>query len=191
MGSLYSDHPTWLHGVPAGVKLAFLALLGTGVFLTSSLFGLLASATGCVVIFASLGRATLRAKPAASVASTKVANPSASSAPGMKCQIPRLRPTIEPVHQQHLVVRGFAVNIDDFVGVDAFGFGDDCHHGHRGLFERLGLGSPPASYANVGTVFEMFPTCLHGLDCWSELGGGLCAAAQRAGLNCDRILGIF
>jgi biotin transport system permease protein len=63
MGSLYSDQHTWLHSVPAGVKLAFLALLGTGVFLTSSLFGLLASATGCVVIFASLGRATLRAKP--------------------------------------------------------------------------------------------------------------------------------
>jgi biotin transport system permease protein len=63
MGSLYSDQHTWLHRVPAGVKLAFLALLGTGVFLTSSLFGLLASASGCVVIFASLGRATLRAKP--------------------------------------------------------------------------------------------------------------------------------
>lgn len=63
MGSLYSDQHTWLHNLPAGVKLAFLALLGTGVFLTSSLFGLLASATGCVVIFASLGRATLRAKP--------------------------------------------------------------------------------------------------------------------------------
>jgi biotin transport system permease protein len=63
MGSLYSDQHTWLHSVPAGVKLAFLALLGTGVFLTSSLFGLLASASGCVVIFASLGRATLRAKP--------------------------------------------------------------------------------------------------------------------------------
>nr|WP_315261163.1 energy-coupling factor transporter transmembrane component T [uncultured Limnohabitans sp.] len=63
MGSLYSDQHTWLHNLPAGVKLAFLALLGTGVFLTSSLFGLLASASGCVVIFASLGRATLRAKP--------------------------------------------------------------------------------------------------------------------------------
>jgi biotin transport system permease protein len=63
MGSLYSDQHTWLHSVPAGVKLAFLALLGTGVFLTSSLFGLMASASGCVVIFASLGRATLRAKP--------------------------------------------------------------------------------------------------------------------------------
>ena len=63
MGSLYSDHITWLHGVPAGVKLAFLALLGTGVFLTYELAVLLTSAACCVLIFASLGRATWRAKP--------------------------------------------------------------------------------------------------------------------------------
>ena len=63
MGSLYSDHPTWLHGVPAGVKLAFLALLGTGVFVTHALSVLLASTACCVLMFASLGRATLRAKP--------------------------------------------------------------------------------------------------------------------------------
>jgi biotin transport system permease protein len=62
MGSLYSDHPTWLHGVPAGVKLVFLALLGAGVFLTSQIFLLLASAVCCVLIYASLGRATFRAK---------------------------------------------------------------------------------------------------------------------------------
>jgi biotin transport system permease protein len=63
MGSLYSDHPTWLHGIPAGVKLAFLALLGTGVFFTHALSALMASAACCVLIFASLGRATARAKP--------------------------------------------------------------------------------------------------------------------------------
>ena len=63
MGSLYSDHPTWLHSVPAGVKLAFLALLGTGVFFTRDLSVLLGSAACCVLIFASLGRATFRAKP--------------------------------------------------------------------------------------------------------------------------------
>jgi len=63
MGSLYSDHPTWLHSVPAGVKLAFLALLGTGVFFTRELSVLLGSAACCVLIFASLGRATFRAKP--------------------------------------------------------------------------------------------------------------------------------
>jgi biotin transport system permease protein len=63
MGSLYSDHPTWLHGIPAGVKLAFLALLGAGVFYTQELSVLLSSAACCVLIFASLGRATLRSKP--------------------------------------------------------------------------------------------------------------------------------
>ena len=63
MGSLYSDQPTWLHGVPAGMKLAFLALLGTGVFFTHELTVLLGSAACCVLIFASLGKATTRAKP--------------------------------------------------------------------------------------------------------------------------------
>lgn len=62
MGSLYSDHPTWLHGLPAGVKLAFLALLGTGVFTTQALPVLLGSAACCVLIFASLGKATVRAR---------------------------------------------------------------------------------------------------------------------------------
>ena len=63
MGSLYSDQHTWLHGVRAGIKLAFLALLGTGIFLTHELAVLLSSAACCVLIFVSLGRATLRAKP--------------------------------------------------------------------------------------------------------------------------------
>ena len=63
MGSLYSDHPTWLHGVHAGMKLVFLALLGTGVFFTQELSVLIGSAACCVLIFASLGKATVRAKP--------------------------------------------------------------------------------------------------------------------------------
>ena len=63
MGSLYSDHHTWLHKVPASWKLAFLALLGIGVFLTHELGLLLTSAACCVLIFVSLGRATWRAKP--------------------------------------------------------------------------------------------------------------------------------
>ena len=62
MGSLYSDQPTWLHSVPAGMKLAFLALLGTGVFFTQELSVLIGSAACCVLIFASLGKATARAK---------------------------------------------------------------------------------------------------------------------------------
>ena len=45
------------------MKLAFLALLGTGVFFTHEMFVLLGSAACCVLIFASLGRATARAKP--------------------------------------------------------------------------------------------------------------------------------
>lgn len=32
MRSLYSDHPSWLHRVPAGLKLLVLALLGGGLF---------------------------------------------------------------------------------------------------------------------------------------------------------------
>lgn len=63
MGSLYSDDPTWLHGVPGGFKLAFLAVLGTGVFLTNEPTVLIASAVVCVLMFASLGRAIQRAKP--------------------------------------------------------------------------------------------------------------------------------
>jgi biotin transport system permease protein len=63
MGSLYSDDPTWLHAAPAGFKLAFLALLGTGVFLTSDLIVLSGSATFCLLAFLSLGRAVTRAKP--------------------------------------------------------------------------------------------------------------------------------
>jgi biotin transport system permease protein len=63
MGSLYSDDPTWLHRLPAAIKLAFLALLGTGVFLTNELAVLLASAACCLLIFVSLGRAAIRVKP--------------------------------------------------------------------------------------------------------------------------------
>ena len=63
MGSLYSDQHTWLHSVRAGMKLAFLALLGTGVFFTHELSVLLSSAACCVLIFVSLGRATRPAKP--------------------------------------------------------------------------------------------------------------------------------
>ncbi len=63
MGSLYSDQHTWLHGVRAGMKLAFLALLGTGVFLTHELAVLLSSYACCVLVFVSLGQATFRAKP--------------------------------------------------------------------------------------------------------------------------------
>lgn len=63
MGSLYSEQHTWLHGMPAGLKLLMLALLGTGLFLTDQLAWLAAATAVCVAIYASLGRASSRAKP--------------------------------------------------------------------------------------------------------------------------------
>ena len=63
MGSLYSDHPTWLHGLPAGLKLLVLALLGTGVFATQDLTVLFTCTGACVLTFASLGRATKPTQP--------------------------------------------------------------------------------------------------------------------------------
>ena len=63
MKSLYSEQRTWLHGVPASVKLVFLAVLGTGLFFTGQLLTLGASALVCVAIFVSLGRITASAKP--------------------------------------------------------------------------------------------------------------------------------
>lgn len=58
MTSLYSDHRTWLHGVPAGFKLLAMAVLGTALFLTNHLGVLGAGAAACALVFASLGRAT-------------------------------------------------------------------------------------------------------------------------------------
>ena len=63
MGSLYSDQPTWLHSVSAGVKLLALALLGIGLFAAQQWQVLLAATVVCVLVFASLGAATLRVKP--------------------------------------------------------------------------------------------------------------------------------
>lgn len=63
MGSLYSDIHTWLHRVPAGWKLLVLALLGMALFAIQTWQVLLAVTTVCVLVFASLGAATQRAKP--------------------------------------------------------------------------------------------------------------------------------
>lgn len=63
MGSLYSEQHTWLHAVPAGVKLVVLALLSTGLFLTDQLTVLAGATAVCVAIYASLGRASRRAQP--------------------------------------------------------------------------------------------------------------------------------
>nr|WP_319566195.1 energy-coupling factor transporter transmembrane protein EcfT [uncultured Rhodoferax sp.] len=58
MGSLYSEHQTWLHRVPAAIKLIFFAVLGSAQFLLDSGNVLMVSALACGLLFASLGRAT-------------------------------------------------------------------------------------------------------------------------------------
>ena len=63
MGSLYSEQTTWLHAVPAAVKLLALAVLGTGLFLTQALPVLLGVMLVCLCVFASLGGAIKPAKP--------------------------------------------------------------------------------------------------------------------------------
>lgn len=57
MGSLYSEHRTWLHAVPAGWKLACLVLLSTAVFWIHTPAVLAMVCAVCVGITVSLGRA--------------------------------------------------------------------------------------------------------------------------------------
>ena len=58
MGTLYSEHRTWLHAVPAGLKLLMLALMGAALFFTDRVDVLLPSMLLCAVMWASLGCAT-------------------------------------------------------------------------------------------------------------------------------------
>lgn len=58
MGSLYSEHPTWLHRCAAGYKLAALALLGTVLFLLDSLAALGLASLLAAALWISLGAAT-------------------------------------------------------------------------------------------------------------------------------------
>ena len=62
MGSFYSDHRTWLHAVSAPLKLLLLAVFGTALFVLDSAAVLLACSALCLLLFASLGRATLPAR---------------------------------------------------------------------------------------------------------------------------------
>jgi biotin transport system permease protein len=55
--SLYADTPSWLHRVPAGAKLAALALSGLALAATRSLPWLTAAALASLVLLASLGPA--------------------------------------------------------------------------------------------------------------------------------------
>jgi len=63
MGSLYSEQHTWLHAVPAYVKLIALALLSTGLFFTGQWLTLLIAGLCCVGVFLSLGKAAAKTKP--------------------------------------------------------------------------------------------------------------------------------
>lgn len=57
MGSLYSEHQTWLHRVSAAIKLIFFAVLGPALFLLDGPIAHAVSSLGCCMLFASLGRA--------------------------------------------------------------------------------------------------------------------------------------
>lgn len=58
MGSLYSEHLTWLHHWRAGTKLLILAMWGTLLFVMQQSWMLALSAVLCTAIYASLGPAT-------------------------------------------------------------------------------------------------------------------------------------
>jgi biotin transport system permease protein len=62
MGSLYSEHHSWLHAVPAAWKLVAFAVLGTLQYFLQSTDGLLGCALLCGILFASLGRAVYPAR---------------------------------------------------------------------------------------------------------------------------------
>jgi biotin transport system permease protein len=58
MMSLYGEERSWLHAVPAGVKLLALALAGTALFVTARSDLLAPAALASIALFTSLGRAT-------------------------------------------------------------------------------------------------------------------------------------
>jgi biotin transport system permease protein len=62
MGSLYSEHITWLHGWRAGAKLLALAVLGTLLFVMQQPWMLVAASVVCAGVYASLGAATRGAR---------------------------------------------------------------------------------------------------------------------------------
>lgn len=58
MGSLYSEHHTWLHDLRPGLKLGLMAVLSTVLFLLQAPWALGLCALGCAVLWFSLGVAT-------------------------------------------------------------------------------------------------------------------------------------
>lgn len=57
MGSLYSQHITWLHHWSAGIKLWCIACIGSGIFWVDGLGPLVATALFCMGLLCSLGQA--------------------------------------------------------------------------------------------------------------------------------------
>jgi biotin transport system permease protein len=60
--SLYSDRRTWLHAVPAWLKLLAVGAAGTAFFMVDAPAWLVAGAVAVALLFASLGRATRPAR---------------------------------------------------------------------------------------------------------------------------------
>lgn len=58
MGSLYSEHLTWLHRLSPGLKLALMATLSTLLFLVQSPAIMVACTLACLALWLSLGKAT-------------------------------------------------------------------------------------------------------------------------------------
>lgn len=58
MGSLYSEHLTWLHRISPALKLLAMAVLGSLLFLAQSPAVMLACTVACAVLWLSLGPAT-------------------------------------------------------------------------------------------------------------------------------------
>lgn len=58
MGSLYSEHPTWLHRLSPGSKLVLMAVLSTLLFLVHSPTLMVGCAAACAALWLSLGAAT-------------------------------------------------------------------------------------------------------------------------------------
>lgn len=62
MRSLYAEHRSWLHAVPAGAKLLALIAGGSALFLTDRAAPLLAATLACALLLASLGPAAAGAR---------------------------------------------------------------------------------------------------------------------------------
>lgn len=76
MRSLYSERRTWLHRVPAWIKLVLLAVLGTGLFVIDRPAGLLGAGILALGAFVSLGaamRGALRLVIAVAIAASLIA----------------------------------------------------------------------------------------------------------------------